>query len=136
MRQTAHSPAPAIRRISTADIWLSCARACDFEAYRSERDLPLAPTPSWRGAGAIDFGSSFASCFPLAQGKPDIGGGNPPDRRRRRMRRLAHMSTERPTASAHGRRRRVAPRSIRWDFGLWAWLTPVVAGHHGLAAGS
>ena len=37
MRQTAHSPAPAIRRISTADVWQSLREGIiDFEAYRSD----------------------------------------------------------------------------------------------------
>ena len=37
MRQTAHSPAPAIRRISNADVWQSLREGfVDFEAYRSD----------------------------------------------------------------------------------------------------
>ncbi len=37
MRGTAHSPAPAIRRISSADIWQSLREGfADFQAYRSD----------------------------------------------------------------------------------------------------
>ena len=37
MRQTAHSPAPAIRKISNADVWQSLREGfVDFEAYRSD----------------------------------------------------------------------------------------------------
>ena len=37
MRETAHSPAPAIRRIATSDVWQSLRQGfSDFEAYRSD----------------------------------------------------------------------------------------------------
>ena len=37
MLDTAHSPAPAIRKISASDVWLSLRQGFfDFEAYRSD----------------------------------------------------------------------------------------------------
>jgi uncharacterized membrane protein len=64
MRDTAHSPAPAIRRISSGDVWQSLRQGfSDFEAYRI--GLVLA---------RVAFGSDLLPLlFPLASGFAIIG---------------------------------------------------------------
>jgi uncharacterized membrane protein len=76
MRDTAHSPAPAIRRISTADVWQSLRQGfSDFEAYRSDV-LFLCATYAVIGLvlARIAFGSDLLPLlFPLASGFAIIG---------------------------------------------------------------
>jgi uncharacterized membrane protein len=76
MRQTAHSPAPAIRRISTADIWQSLRQGfADFEAYRSDV-IFLCATYAIVGVvlARIAFGSDLLPLlFPLASGFAIVG---------------------------------------------------------------
>lgn len=76
MLDTAHSPAPAIRKISTADVWQSLARGfSDFEAYRSDV-LFLCATYAVIGLvlARIAFGSDLLPLlFPLASGFAILG---------------------------------------------------------------
>ncbi len=76
MRDRAHSPAPAIRTIGTADIWQSLREGFyDFEAYRSDV-LFLCATYAVIGLvlARIAFGSDLLPLlFPLASGFAIIG---------------------------------------------------------------
>ena len=76
MRDTAHSPAPAIRRITTADVWQSLRQGfSDFEAYRSDV-IFLCATYAIVGVvmARIAFGSDLLPLlFPLASGFAIIG---------------------------------------------------------------
>jgi uncharacterized membrane protein len=76
MRQVAHSPAPAIRRISTGDIWQSLRQGfSDFEAYRSDV-LFLCVVYAVVGLvmARIAFGADLLPLlFPLASGFAIIG---------------------------------------------------------------
>jgi len=76
MRQTAHSPAPAIRRISNADIWQSLREGfVDFEAYRSDV-IFLCATYALVGVvlARVAFGSDLLPLlFPMASGFAIIG---------------------------------------------------------------
>jgi uncharacterized membrane protein len=76
MRQTAHSPAPAIRTISSADIWQSLREGfVDFEAYRSDV-IFLCATYALVGVvlARIAFGSDLLPLlFPMASGFAIIG---------------------------------------------------------------
>jgi len=76
MLDTAHSPAPAIRKISTSDIWQSLRQGFfDFEAYRSDV-LFLCATYAVIGLvlARIAFGSDLLPLlFPLASGFAIIG---------------------------------------------------------------
>jgi uncharacterized membrane protein len=76
MRDTAHSPAPAIRKISTADVWQSLARGfSDFEAYRSDV-LFLCATYAVIGLvlATVIFNTDLLPIlFPLASGFAILG---------------------------------------------------------------
>ncbi|HEX4178861.1 MAG TPA: DUF2189 domain-containing protein [Rhizomicrobium sp.] len=76
MRQTAHSPAPAIRKIGNADIWLSLREGfVDFEAYRSDV-IFLCTTYALVGLvlARLAFGSDLLPLlFPMASGFAIIG---------------------------------------------------------------
>jgi uncharacterized membrane protein len=76
MRQTAHSPAPAIRRISNSDIWQSLRQGfSDFEAYRSDV-LFLCATYAIVGLvlARLAFNADLLPLlFPLASGFAIIG---------------------------------------------------------------
>src|SRR5580658_6280137 len=76
MRQTAHSPAPAIRRIGTADVWQSLRQGfSDFEAYRSDV-IFLCATYAIVGVvlARLAFGADMLPLlFPLASGFAIIG---------------------------------------------------------------
>ena len=76
MRETAHSPAPDVRRITTADIWQSLRQGfSDFEAYRSDV-IFLCATYAIVGVvlARIAFGSDLLPLlFPLASGFAIIG---------------------------------------------------------------
>lgn len=76
MRQTAHSPAPTIRRISNADIWQSLREGfVDFEAYRSDV-IFLCATYALVGVvlARVAFGSDLLPLlFPMASGFAIIG---------------------------------------------------------------
>ena len=76
MRDTAHSPAPAIRRISTADVWQSLREGfVDFEAYRSDV-IFLCATYALVGVvlARVAFGSDLLPLlFPMASGFAIIG---------------------------------------------------------------
>ena len=76
MRQTAHSPAPTIRRISTADVWQSLREGfIDFEAYRSDV-IFLCATYALVGLvlARVAFGSDLLPLlFPMASGFAIIG---------------------------------------------------------------
>jgi uncharacterized membrane protein len=76
MRQTAHSPAPSVRRISTADIWQSLREGfSDFEAYRSDV-IFLCATYAIVGvvlARAALGADMLPLLFPLASGFAIIG---------------------------------------------------------------
>jgi uncharacterized membrane protein len=76
MRETAHSPAPAVRRISGADVWQSLRQGFnDFEAYRSDV-LFLCATYAVIGLvlARVAFGSDLLPLvFPLASGFAIIG---------------------------------------------------------------
>lgn len=76
MRQTAHSPAPAIRQISNADVWQSLREGfVDFEAYRSDV-IFLCATYALVGVvlARVAFGSDLLPLlFPLASGFAIIG---------------------------------------------------------------
>ena len=76
MLDTAHSPAPAIRKIGTADIWQSLRQGFfDFEAYRSDV-LFLCATYAVIGLvlARIAFGSDLLPLlFPLASGFAILG---------------------------------------------------------------
>jgi uncharacterized membrane protein len=76
MLDTAHSPAPAIRKISTSDIWQSLRQGFfDFEAYRSDV-LFLCATYAVIGLvlARIAFGSDLLPLlFPLASGFAILG---------------------------------------------------------------
>jgi uncharacterized membrane protein len=76
MRQTAHSPAPAVQRISTADVWLSLREGfSDFEAYRSDVIFLCA---TYAIVGVVLARAAFGAdllplLFPLASGFAIIG---------------------------------------------------------------
>jgi uncharacterized membrane protein len=76
MRQTAHSPAPTIRRISTADVWQSLREGfIDFEAYRSDV-IFLCATYALVGLvlARVAFGSDLLPLlFPMASGFAIVG---------------------------------------------------------------
>jgi uncharacterized membrane protein len=76
MRQTAHSPAPAIRKIGNADIWQSLREGfADFEAYRSDV-IFLCATYALVGVvlARLAFGSDLLPLlFPMASGFAIIG---------------------------------------------------------------
>jgi uncharacterized membrane protein len=76
MRDTAHSPAPAIRRIASADIWQSLRQGfADFQAYRSDV-LFLCATYAIVGLvlARLAFGSDLLPLvFPLASGFAIVG---------------------------------------------------------------
>jgi uncharacterized membrane protein len=76
MRETAHSPAPTVRRISGADVWQSLREGfSDFEAYRSDV-LFLCATYAVIGLvlARVAFGSDLLPLvFPLASGFAIIG---------------------------------------------------------------
>ncbi|HEX4028187.1 MAG TPA: DUF2189 domain-containing protein [Rhizomicrobium sp.] len=76
MRETAHSPAPAIRKISNADVWQSLREGfADFEAYRSDV-LFLCATYALVGVvlARVAFGSDLLPLlFPMASGFAIIG---------------------------------------------------------------
>jgi uncharacterized membrane protein len=76
MRDVAHSPAPAIRRIGSADVWQSLREGfSDFEAYRSDV-LFLCVIYAVVGVvmARIAFGSDLLPLlFPLASGFAIIG---------------------------------------------------------------
>jgi uncharacterized membrane protein len=76
MRDTAHSPAPAIRKISTGDVWQSLREGFfDFEAYRSDV-IFLCATYAAIGLvlARVAFGSDLLPLlFPLASGFAILG---------------------------------------------------------------
>ena len=76
MRDTAHSPAPAIRRITSSDIWQSLRQGySDFEAYRSDV-IFLCVTFPFLGLvmARLAFGSDLLPLlFPLASGFAIVG---------------------------------------------------------------
>lgn len=76
MRETAHSPAPTVRKISTADVWQSLRQGfSDFEAYRSDV-IFLCATYAVIGLvlARVAFGSDLLPLlFPLASGFAIIG---------------------------------------------------------------
>jgi uncharacterized membrane protein len=76
MRDTAHSPAPAIRRIANSDVWQSLRQGfSDFEAYRSDV-IFLCATYAIVGMvlARVAFGSDLLPLlFPLASGFAIIG---------------------------------------------------------------
>jgi uncharacterized membrane protein len=76
MRQTAHSPAPAIRRIGNAEVWQSLREGfVDFEAYRSDV-IFLCATYAFVGlvVARLAFGSDLLPLlFPMASGFAIIG---------------------------------------------------------------
>jgi uncharacterized membrane protein len=76
MRQTAHSPAPAIRKIGNADIWQSLREGfADFEAYRSDV-LFLCATYALVGLvlARVAFGSDLLPLlFPMVSGFAIVG---------------------------------------------------------------
>lgn len=76
MRETAHSPAPAIAKISMSDVWLSLRQGfSDFEAYRSDV-LFLCATYAAIGLvlATIIFNTDLLPIlFPLASGFAIIG---------------------------------------------------------------
>jgi uncharacterized membrane protein len=76
MRDTAHSPAPAIRRITTAEVWQSLRQGfSDFEAYRSDV-IFLCATYALIGVvlARIAFGADLVPLlFPLASGFAIVG---------------------------------------------------------------
>ena len=76
MRQTAHSPAPAIRTITNTDVWQSLREGfVDFEAYRSDV-IFLCATYALVGVvlARVAFGSDLLPLlFPMASGFAIIG---------------------------------------------------------------
>lgn len=76
MQRTAHSPAPAVRRITNADVWQSLRLGfADFEAYRSDV-IFLCATYALVGLvmARIAFGADLLPLlFPLASGFAIIG---------------------------------------------------------------
>jgi uncharacterized membrane protein len=76
MRDTAHSPAPAIRRISSSDVWQALRQGfSDFQAYRSDV-LFLCATYAIVGLvlARLAFNSDLLPLlFPLASGFAIIG---------------------------------------------------------------
>jgi len=76
MQDTAHSPAPVIRRIGTHDVWLSLRQGfADFEAYRSDV-IFLCATYALVGLvmARLAFGMDLLPLlFPLASGFAIIG---------------------------------------------------------------
>lgn len=76
MRETAHSPAPTVRRIAAADVWRSLARGFDdFTAYRSDV-LFLCSTYALVGLvmARMAFGMDLLPLlFPLASGFAIVG---------------------------------------------------------------
>jgi uncharacterized membrane protein len=76
MRDTAHSPAPAIRRIALGDVWQALRQGfSDFEAYRSDVIFLCATFPIVGLVLArLAFGSDLLPLlFPLASGFAIIG---------------------------------------------------------------
>ncbi|MFO1249438.1 MAG: DUF2189 domain-containing protein [Alphaproteobacteria bacterium] len=76
MRQVAHSPAPAIRRIRNDDVWQSLrAGFSDFEAYRSDVIfLSVIYAVVGLVAARMAFGSTLLPLlFPLASGFAIVG---------------------------------------------------------------
>ena len=76
MRDTAHSPAPTIRRIGASDIWQSLRQGfSDFEAYRSDVIFLCATFPFVGLVMArLAFGSDLLPLlFPLASGFAIVG---------------------------------------------------------------
>jgi uncharacterized membrane protein len=76
MRDTAHSPAPAIRRITNADVWQALRKGfADFQAYRSDV-IFLCVTYAVVGLvmARIAFGTDLLPLlFPLASGFAIVG---------------------------------------------------------------
>jgi uncharacterized membrane protein len=76
MRETAHSPAPAVQRITNADVWQALRLGfADFEAYRSDV-IFLCATYALVGLvmARIAFGADLLPLlFPLASGFAIIG---------------------------------------------------------------
>jgi len=76
MQDKAHSPAPAVRRISNSDVWLSLRQGfSDFEAYRSDV-IFLCATYALVGLvmARIAFGAALLPLlFPLASGFAIVG---------------------------------------------------------------
>ena len=76
MREVAHSPAPAIRRIASRDVWQSLRQGfSDFQAYRSDV-IFLCATYAIIGVvmARLAFGSDLLPLlFPLASGFAIIG---------------------------------------------------------------
>lgn len=76
MQDTAHSPAPSVRRISNADVWQSLREGfADFEAYRSDV-LFLCATYALVGLvmARLAFGMDLLPLlFPLASGFAIVG---------------------------------------------------------------
>jgi uncharacterized membrane protein len=76
MRQTAHSPAPTVRRINSADVWQSLREGfIDFEEYRSDV-IFLCATYALVGMvlARVAFGSDLLPLlFPMASGFAIIG---------------------------------------------------------------
>jgi uncharacterized membrane protein len=76
MRDTAHSPAPAIRKIGSAEVWQSLRQGfADFEAYRSDV-LFLCATYAVVGLviARVAFGGGLLPLlFPLASGFAIVG---------------------------------------------------------------
>jgi len=76
MRQTAHSPAPAVRRINSADVWQSLREGfIDFEEYRSDVIFLCATYPLVGLVLArVAFGSDLLPLlFPMVSGFAIIG---------------------------------------------------------------
>src|SRR5471030_1046620 len=76
MREVAHSPAPAIRRITSSDIWQSLREGfSDFEAYRSDVIfLSVIYAVVGLVAARMAFGANLLPLlFPLASGFAIIG---------------------------------------------------------------
>jgi uncharacterized membrane protein len=76
MQDTAHSPAPAVRKISNSDVWLSLRQGfADFQAYRSDV-IFLCATYALVGMvlARIAFGTALLPLlFPLASGFAIVG---------------------------------------------------------------
>jgi len=76
MRETAHSPAPTVRKIGTGDVWQSLREGfSDFEAYRSDV-IFLCATYAVVGlvVARLAFGSDLLPLlFPLASGFAIVG---------------------------------------------------------------
>jgi uncharacterized membrane protein len=76
MQDTAHSPAPGVRKISNSDVWLSLRQGfADFQAYRSDV-IFLCATYALVGMvlARIAFGTALLPLlFPLASGFAIVG---------------------------------------------------------------